>query len=173
MAEQTLPECLGAGPPNFDFPNSLGKIIVGFLGVIPELAIKVPALNVELLAQTPPGNPVIEIPKAMLQDLILPAFKDLCPPIQFTIEPLGDFSIESPNAEIPSLEVFDPKSLIDFIVGLLKVAVSLPEMILTPPANPIDALAALIKANIPIIDFFKDKFSECLAKQIAGAIGLA
>ncbi len=173
MAEQSLPECLGAGPPNFDFPDSLGKIIIGFLGVIPDLAIKVPELNVEILARQPPGNPLIEIPKVMLQDIILPAFKDLCPPIQFTIEPLGDFSIESPNVQIPSLEIFDPKSLIDFIVGLLKVAVSLPEMILTPPENPIEAIALLIKSNIPVIDFFKDKFSECLAKQLAGAIGLA
>jgi hypothetical protein len=173
MANQSLPECLGAGPPNFDFPNSLGKIIIGFLGVLPDLAIKVPELNLKILAEVPPGNPLIEIPKIMLQDIILPAFKDLVPPIKFTLEPLGDFSIESPNVQIPSLDIFDPASLIDFVVGLLKVAISLPEMILTPPSNPIDAIAVLIKANIPTIDFFKDKFSECLAKQIAGAIGLA
>jgi len=173
MAEQSLPECLGAGAPNFDFPASLGKIITGFLGALPDLAIKVPELNVELLAQSPPPNIAIEIPKAMLQDVFLPAFKDLCPPISFTLDPLGEFSIESTNVSIPSLDLFDPKTLIDFIVGLLKVAISLPDMILKPPSNPIDAIAALIKVNIPIIDFFKDKFSECLAKQIAGAIGLA
>jgi hypothetical protein len=185
--EETLPECLGVNQPNFDFAASLGKIITGFLGIVPEIPLQLLTLQAEANIDPLPN---LKLPQLIIQKIVLPAFNVDIPLTTFKIDFLGDygeFEIGKPDFSFPDLpELFPvpdlifPVVLIDFVVGLIKVVAGLPKILLELPDDLPTAISLVIKDQIPIPDFilgidgnpFKETFSLCLAKQITNKLGL-
>jgi hypothetical protein len=171
MGLEDIAPCLGVKPELFNFDAGLGLIMDKFLVALPKL----PAI---VTAVPPPVN----LPKAAFEFIIgelagleVPAFS-----ITIDLPGLGevDISLGNPELNIPDVDglpVFDPQGLIDFIVGLIKVVIKLPSIIVPPdpgklPDIVIESLG--IDPNLPAIDgaLFGPQFGKCIAEAIAGVV---